>query len=73
MKPLIWAAVALLFTARQAVADVIPDPSFQENAERFFEKLGIPPEITILAIGILVGTIGMWLIMRFRKKNGSTS
>ena len=73
MKPLFWAAVALLFTARQAVADVIPDPSFQENAERFFEELGIPPEITILAIGILVGTVGMWLIMRFRKKNGSTS
>ena len=73
MKPLFWAAVALLFTARQAVADVIPDPSFQENAEKFFEELGIPPEIPIFAIGILVGTVGMWLIMRFRKKNGSTS
>ena len=32
-----------------------------------------PAEIAILAIGILVGTVGMWLIMRFRKKNGSNS
>jgi hypothetical protein len=71
MKHLFWAAVALLFTAQQAVADVIPDSTFGEKVETFWEGIEIHPEISALAIGLILGSTTTWLFMRSRKKNGS--
>ena len=71
MKAMFWTFIGVLMTANIAMADVIPDPSFQEKAERFFDGIEIHPEVSALAIGLIVGSAATWLIMRSRKKNGS--